>query len=76
MHRDQIVAYLEKYAAGFAVPVREGVQVQHLRRGAGCFELATSEGHREAEVVVVCTGAYQRPTGRRLSLPYRQVCAR
>jgi putative flavoprotein involved in K+ transport len=60
-HRGQIVAYLEKYAAGFAMPVREGVQVQHLRRGDGCFELATSEGHREADIVVVCTGAYQRP---------------
>jgi putative flavoprotein involved in K+ transport len=61
VHRDKIVAYLEKYAAGSAVPVREGVQVQRLRRGAGRFELTTSEGRCEADVVVVCTGAYQRP---------------
>jgi putative flavoprotein involved in K+ transport len=61
VHRDQIVAYLEKYAAGCAVPVHERVQVHRLRRGDRRFELATSEGRCEADVVVVCTGAYQEP---------------
>jgi putative flavoprotein involved in K+ transport len=44
VHRDEIVAYLEKYAAVWQVPVREGVQVHGLRRAEGHFELATSEG--------------------------------
>jgi putative flavoprotein involved in K+ transport len=61
VHQDEIVAYLEKYAAAGQLPVRDGVQVHGLRRAEGRFELATSEGDREADVVVVCTGAYQRP---------------
>jgi putative flavoprotein involved in K+ transport len=61
VHRDEIVAYLENYAAAWQVPVHEGVQVQRLRRVEGHFALATSDGTREADVVVVCTGAYQRP---------------
>ena len=61
VHRDEIVAYLEEYAATFAVPVREGVQVQRLRPVDGHFELVTSEGRLNAAAVVVCTGAYQRP---------------
>ena len=61
VHRDEIVAYLEEYAATFAVPVREGVQVQRLRPVDGHFELVTSEGRLKAAAVVVCTGAYQRP---------------
>ncbi len=61
VHCDEIVAYLEEYAATFAVPVREGVHVQRLRPADGHFELVTSEGRLNAATVVVCTGAYQRP---------------
>jgi putative flavoprotein involved in K+ transport len=60
VHRDEIVAYLEKYADSGAVPVREGVHVQRMRATEGRFELVTSEGGLEAATVVVCTGAYQR----------------
>src|SRR4051794_40759380 len=37
MPRDDIVAYLERYAESFGAPVREGVEVSSLRRhdGAG-----------------------------------------
>ena len=52
MHRDEIVAYLEKYADSGAVPVREGVHVQRLRATEGRFELVTSEGRLEAATVV------------------------
>src|SRR5215213_1456767 len=59
--RDEIVAYLERYAAGFAAPVREGVRVRSLTpRRAGGFELDTSDGSLSARAAVVCTGAYQR----------------
>lgn len=56
--RDEIVAHLERYAASFSAPVREGIAVTSL---SGGFRLETSEGELSAAAVVVCTGAYQRP---------------
>ena len=62
MARDEVVGYLERYAAACAAPVREGVAVTSLRRGAdGGFVLETSDGPQRAATVVVATGAYQRP---------------
>jgi putative flavoprotein involved in K+ transport len=62
MPRDEIVAYLERYAAGFQAPVREGVDVTSLRAvDGGGFVLETSAGEIGAQTVVVATGAYQRP---------------
>jgi putative flavoprotein involved in K+ transport len=59
--RDEIVAYLEKYALTMAAPVHEGVHVRSLRPGADNFRLDTSQGALTAHTVVVCTGAYQKP---------------
>lgn len=60
--RDEIVGYLERYAMSFDAPVRGGVRVDSLEPGSeGWFQLRTSVGDLEAESVVVCTGAYQRP---------------
>jgi putative flavoprotein involved in K+ transport len=62
MPRDEVVAYLERYATGFGAPVREGVRVTSLQPGAnGGFRLETSAGPLAAETVVLTTGAYQRP---------------
>jgi len=62
MARDEIVRHLEEYAASFAAPVREGVEVTALGAAAeGGFRLSTSHGELHAGAVVVCTGAYQRP---------------
>jgi putative flavoprotein involved in K+ transport len=62
MPRDEIVAYLERYARGFEAPVREGVEVTALRPGRdGRLVLDTSDGEIEARNVVLSTGAYQRP---------------
>ena len=62
MPRDGVVAYLERYAARCASPVREGVQVTSLRPGPnGRFLLETSAGEIRARTVVLSTGAYQRP---------------
>jgi pyridine nucleotide-disulfide oxidoreductase len=58
MLRDEIVGFLEKYAAGFEAPVREGVAVHSVERG---FVLHTSAGDMAADSVVAATGAYQRP---------------
>ena len=60
--RDEIVGYLERYASSFGAPVHEGVGVDSLEPGSkGRFLLRTSAGDMEAESVVVCTGAFQRP---------------
>jgi putative flavoprotein involved in K+ transport len=60
--RDEIVAYLERYAASFQAPVQTGVEVQSLDADAeGGFLLRTSVGEIRARQVVLATGAYQRP---------------
>ncbi|GAA3455460.1 MSMEG_0569 family flavin-dependent oxidoreductase [Dactylosporangium matsuzakiense] len=58
----QVVTFLERYAASFGPPLREGVAVHRLRRTpAGLFELLTSAGRYTADQVVVATGPYHRP---------------
>jgi putative flavoprotein involved in K+ transport len=62
MPKDQIVAYLEGYAASFGAPVREGVEVVSLAPApGGGFRFETSAGDLRAGSVVLATGAYQRP---------------
>ncbi|HZN90262.1 MAG TPA: NAD(P)/FAD-dependent oxidoreductase [Thermoleophilaceae bacterium] len=62
MPRDEIVAYLEDYAARSGAPLRDGVEVTSLEAApGGGFALGTSEGELAARVVVVASGAYQRP---------------
>jgi putative flavoprotein involved in K+ transport len=60
--RDDIVDYLEKYAAALTGQVREGVRVDRLTAlDGGGFRLTTSDGEISADSVVVCTGAFQQP---------------
>jgi hypothetical protein len=60
--RDEWVADLARYAATFALPVREGVAASAVgQRGDGRFSLRTSAGTLVAENVVVATGSYQAP---------------
>src|SRR4029453_3568955 len=59
MLRNEIVAFLEHYAA--AAPVRTGVKVTLLAPSHNRFVLETSDGTVAARSVVVATGAYQRP---------------
>jgi putative flavoprotein involved in K+ transport len=62
VERDEIVRYLEDYSTTWRTPVREGVRVGTITAGSSSrFELATSKGDIESDVVVVCTGAFQRP---------------
>jgi putative flavoprotein involved in K+ transport len=62
MLRDEIVAYLERYAAAVEAPVREGVDVISLQPGPDSgFHLETSAGPLAAQIVILATGGYQRP---------------
>ena len=62
MRRDEIVDYLERYAASFEAPLRCGVTVRQLDRVAGGrFRLDTSDGPVTADQVVVATGGYHDP---------------
>jgi putative flavoprotein involved in K+ transport len=59
--RDEVLAYLEQYAATFELPVRLGTPVRRLSHAAGRFGLELDGGRREAEQVVVATGPFQVP---------------
>jgi putative flavoprotein involved in K+ transport len=61
LDRDEVVRLLEDYAAGFAAPVSEGVEVTALWQADDGFVLETSEGEIAAASVVLCSGAYQQP---------------
>jgi len=61
MPRDEIVGYLERYAAGVQAQVRENVAVESIEAVDGGFDLRTSDGALRAASLVLATGAYQRP---------------
>ena len=60
--KDEVAAYLRRYAATFDLPVRPRTVVSSLRRVDGRFEARTAEGRTLASrAVIVATGANQRP---------------
>jgi putative flavoprotein involved in K+ transport len=60
MRKDEIVRYIEAYAAFFDPPLREGVAVERVGRAPGGtrFDVATSHGDFTADGVVVAIGGY------------------
>ncbi|WP_250009184.1 MSMEG_0569 family flavin-dependent oxidoreductase [Actinoplanes sp. M2I2] len=68
----EVVTFLEKYAAGFDPPLREGVEVSRLRRTGNAFELLTGDGLVTADQVVIATGGYHRPAMPRLAEKFPQ----
>lgn len=60
MPRDEIVEYLEGYAAAVDAPVRSGVEVESVTRDDHGFAVRTSEGDLRSRTLVMATGAYQR----------------
>ena len=63
MPRDEIVAYLERYAASFNCPVRTGVNVTRVSSSDNDefeVEIEGSDAIR-AKNLIVSTGAYQKP---------------
>jgi putative flavoprotein involved in K+ transport len=62
MPRDQMVVYLEQYAASFESPVQEHVEISSLRAQDGDgFVVETTSDPYKARSLVLATGAYQRP---------------
>ncbi|MDX2212020.1 MAG: MSMEG_0569 family flavin-dependent oxidoreductase [Oculatellaceae cyanobacterium bins.114] len=63
MKKDEIVQYIEEYAASFNPPIKEGVEVLRVSKNEaqGVFELATSIGDYTADQVVIASGSYHLP---------------
>lgn len=62
MDKAETLAYVEGFARSFDPPLREGVTVTGLRRGAGGgFELDSTGGAMSADQVVVAAGGYHIP---------------
>ena len=66
MGREEIVRYLEDFAASFSPPLVTGVAATRLRKEGG-FRLETTGGALTADHVVVATGPYQVPIRPRLA---------
>jgi putative flavoprotein involved in K+ transport len=61
MKKDEIVSYIEAYAASFSPPIQEGVEVLKVSQSGGIFELTTSIGEYTADQVVIAAGSYHLP---------------
>src|SRR2546423_6566156 len=59
--RDEVIAYLEQYAAAFELPVELGNAVRSLDADGGRFVVALEDRQIEADQVVVATGPFQLP---------------
>lgn len=60
MPRDEVVAYLEEYAAAFGSPVRTGARVESLSPAGRKWRLGGHDLEVEARAVVVATGSFTR----------------
>ncbi|WP_075215072.1 MSMEG_0569 family flavin-dependent oxidoreductase [Mongoliimonas terrestris] len=61
MLKDEIVAYVEGYAARIGAPVREGLGIDRLSRSGERYVLETAEGVTTADAVVLAVGGYHTP---------------
>ncbi len=68
MRKDEIVEYLEGYAAMFAPPIKEGVTVTKVCQiEAGGFAVSTSIGEYTSDRVVIAVSGYHHPKIPRLA---------
>ncbi|MBD3676944.1 MAG: NAD(P)-binding domain-containing protein [Rhodobacteraceae bacterium] len=62
MPRDEIVAYLERYAESFDAPVRTGISIASVGGGDGSgFAIGTDGEEFQCRNLVLATGAFQKP---------------
>jgi putative flavoprotein involved in K+ transport len=59
--KDEMADYLERYAAEFDLPVRNGVKVDRLSRDGERYLVAAGAQRFEADHVVVAMASYQKP---------------
>ena len=65
--RDEVISYLETYAATFELPVESNSAVRALAQEDGAFVVETADRRLEAQQVVVATGPFQSPNVPRLA---------
>jgi putative flavoprotein involved in K+ transport len=70
--RDEVIAYLEQYAAEFELPIEFSSVVRSLTKRDGRFLLELDDRRYEADQVVVATGPFQQP---RLPAPADELAA-
>jgi putative flavoprotein involved in K+ transport len=59
--RDEVVAYLEQYAATFELPIELQSEVRSLTKRDGRFVIEVEDRQLKADQVVVATGPFQSP---------------
>jgi putative flavoprotein involved in K+ transport len=59
--RDEVIAYLEQYAAAFELPVELGSAVESVDADDARFVVGTEDRQIEADQVVIATGPFQVP---------------
>lgn len=64
LSREEIVQYLEDYAAMFNPPVRLGIEATAVKSNSGGegYKIETSAGVLSASNVVIATGTFQKPS--------------
>ena len=75
MQKDEIVNYIEAYAASFSPPIQEGVEVLKVSQIEGGFELVTSIGDYTADQVVIASGSYHQPKIPRMAARFPESIA-
>lgn len=65
--RDEVIAYLERYAETFELPIELNSEVRRLSREGGRLVLEVDGGTVTADQVVVATGPFQTPFVPRLA---------
>jgi len=61
MVKDQIIDYIESYAASFNPPVMFNCPVLSLSQNAGLFTLVTAQQTYTANQVIIASGSYHQP---------------
>lgn len=59
--RNEVVAYLDSYAASFQAPVRFGTRVLTVAPANGGYRIATTADDYQATNVVIASGFFQQP---------------
>jgi putative flavoprotein involved in K+ transport len=61
-HRDEVVRYLENYAAHFQLPIRYNSRIDQVSRQGTGFRLQGAEGlELQCDALVVASGAFSQP---------------